>query len=345
MDFLTKRKFKVELRSENSNEMELDRGCVQGSILGPRLFSLYLGELKNNLNVLNSNSNYPSTSKIDVISYADDTYVLITDKSVDQLVQSTERIASNHIQFLRNLGMIVNESKTEVMWIGKTPLIDSISINNTKCNLVTSMKALGIYFEGNLNWDTQAEMSLKRGKRLISCLSYLRKYMTEDQFLKAATAHYYSTIFYASSVWFQNTKAQFKSKFNSLHFRILRIATRAYGDSRQTLTDRCQRATPSEWVRFVTASRVIKTIRDEEPKPLFDLLKSNYFEENRRPGLGFFFDNSHTLLGRQSIQNRLFFMRCMNEPWNIKNEPLTNDQIRVLAKKAFFEYYTKVCSN
>ncbi len=92
---------------------------------------------------------------------------------------------------------------------------------------------------------------------------------------------------------------------------------------------------PLEWVRFSTVCRVIKTIRDEEPKPLFDLLLRNYFEESRKPGCGFFFDDSHTQLDRQSIQNRLIFMFCIDEHWIIKQSPLTNDQIRVLVKRAF----------
>ena len=85
-------------------------------------------------------------------------------------------------------------------------------------------------------------------------------------------------------------------------------------------------------------------IRDEEPKPLFDLLYSNYFEENGKPGIGFFFDDSLNLFGRQSIQNRLMFMRRITDPWNNKLKPLSNDQIRVLVKSAFFDYYTPPCS-
>jgi hypothetical protein len=57
-----------------------------------------------------------------------------------------------------------NESKTEIMRIGKNKQLDQININNTEYTLVKSMKALGVYFEGNLCWDTQAETALKRGK-------------------------------------------------------------------------------------------------------------------------------------------------------------------------------------
>jgi hypothetical protein len=130
----------------------------------------------------------------------------------------------------------------------------------------------------------------------------------------------------------------FKTKFNSLHFRILRIATRLNEESRTVLTERCQRATPIEWVRYFTFTRVIKTVLDKEPKPLFDLLSLNYFEDSRKPQVGFFFDTSKTLFGRQSIQNRLMFL---TDPWNNKYQRPSNDQIRVIRKKAFFDYYTE----
>ena len=158
--------------------------------------------------------------------------------------------------------------------------------------------------------------------------------------MKASTANYYSSVFYASSVWYPNIKACHKTKFDSLHFRMLRIATRQSNDtSRKDLYDRCKRATPAEWSNYVTSTKIMKIVRDEEPKPLFDLLKNNYFEESRKPQVGYFFDNSKTLLGRQSIQNRLIFMRSINDPWNNKLQPLSNDQIRVIGKKTFFDYY------
>ena len=63
---------------------------------------------------------------------------------------------------------------------------------------------------------------------------------------------------------------------------MLRTATRDYDVPRHELTMRCERATPIEWVHFVTASKVIKTVRDQEPKQLFELLMCTYFEESRK---------------------------------------------------------------
>lgn len=66
MDFLTECKFKVKMGSSLSTPEDLKIDCVQGSILGPKLFTLYLSQLPNVL---------PQDAF--VISYAYDTYVAL----------------------------------------------------------------------------------------------------------------------------------------------------------------------------------------------------------------------------------------------------------------------------
>ncbi len=92
--------------------------------------------------------------------------------------------------------MVVNESKTEIMWIGNDKVKNQIKINNVPCSPIENMKAFGIYIDGNLKWDFQAEESIKKCRKLASVFGHLRKYMTESQFLKAVTANYYSYYIY-----------------------------------------------------------------------------------------------------------------------------------------------------
>jgi len=55
------------------------------------------------------------------------------------------------------------------------------------------------------------------------------------------------------------------------------------------------------------------------PVNLYNRLKSNLYTENRRRGLGFFYDNSTNMRGKQSIQNRLPYFRLISDQW-INNE-------------------------
>jgi len=76
---------------------------VQGSTLGPILFNIYLGELREKL------------SDAFVLSYADDSYVGISCKLKDlsEGITKLESIAARHIAWLTEMGMVINFSKTD----------------------------------------------------------------------------------------------------------------------------------------------------------------------------------------------------------------------------------------
>jgi hypothetical protein len=280
---------------------------------------------------------------VQLVSYADDTYVIVSPPDIDNIVSMTESTLQKHIAFLKSIGMVVNETKTEVMWIGnKGAPLDHITVGNNVIALSNKMKALGVYIQGNLSWDEQAEYTINKSKKLLSAFKFLRKYLTEEQFLKAASANYYGSVYYASNVWFHCIKKSQKVKLTSIHFRLLRTAKKDYmmKFKQNELTELCKRATPEQWTRFITASRVIKIIRDKEPALLFEELTNCYFEEKRSPGVGMFFDSSKNKKGQQSLPNRLLFMRSIKYPWN--NGPISDDLIRIQMKKCFFPFLNPV---
>ena len=102
-------------------------------------------------------------------------------------LKNVEIILKKHVNFLKELGMVVNESKTEIMTLNfnenQTSL--SVTVAGVPCQTVKQMKALGIMIDDGLKWDCQAEASILKGQRLLSVFKHLRKYMTEDKILKS----------------------------------------------------------------------------------------------------------------------------------------------------------------
>jgi len=236
-------------------------------------------------------------------------------------------------------GMCVNETKTEVMWIGSEPTPETdILINGKAIKFVNKIKALGITISHDLKWEEHANNMIIKGKKILGSLKYMRRYLNEEQFMKSVANNFFSTVFYANSVWYESLKKSTMVKFNSMYFRLLRIATRDFKREipKTDLIKRCKRATLNEWAKYTTSSKVIKIIRDKRPIYLYNRLNSNLYTENRRPGLGFFYDNSMNMRGKQSIQNRLPYFRLIRDQW-INNE-ITDDAIRILLKKTFFTY-------
>jgi len=104
----------------------------------------------------------------------------------------------------------------------------------------------------------------------------------------------------------------------------------------QTFSQNLHILQPGEWNSFITSSKVVKIIRDRQPKPLADLLETTLYTVPRKPQLGRFFDGSRSKWGRQSLQNRVTFLNAINEPWLQRD--LTDDGIRILMTNEFFEY-------
>jgi len=77
-DFLSQRNVYVDINAVRSKEKLMKIGCVQGSILGPRLFTLYLGKLVEAL------------KHDEVVTYADDSYVILHGKTLEELQEKVK---------------------------------------------------------------------------------------------------------------------------------------------------------------------------------------------------------------------------------------------------------------
>jgi len=100
-DFLSNRRFYVNVGDLKSEMFMLDRGCPQGSVLGTVLFNLYIGKIHEML-----------PPEVCFVAYADDSYVICPGKNLDEAKALAESSLRNHIQSLRDLGMVVNGDKT-----------------------------------------------------------------------------------------------------------------------------------------------------------------------------------------------------------------------------------------
>jgi len=131
MDFLSSRTFQVELNGTISSKRQLKAGCLQGSILGPRLFTLDFRNL-NNLDY-----------KSKMVAYADDTYVSISETVKQKIISAM----GNHDEYLRTIGIKTNVSKTELILFKRAqPIIDKITVNGSEIASKENIKVLGIKF-------------------------------------------------------------------------------------------------------------------------------------------------------------------------------------------------------
>lgn len=329
-DFLTNRSILVDINGVQSEPKPLNLGCVQGSSLGPRLFTIYGGKISEKINA----DHYTS--------FADDSYVVATGSNLDEAKDKIRDISRRHVDYLKSLGLVVNESKTEAVVFSKRGLVETdININGTTIKTRKQMKVLGVLFDNNLTWEPHIRATLNKCKSKLGVLKKLRKRFTKDQFLQIVTAQYYSLLYYCAPVWLnESTPAKLRNLINSAHYRPLRIARYDYGHrlSKSELSKSCERATPMEWVRYLLASQVIKIVTNREPFYLYNDIIKNIYTTRRKPLIGNFFDNSKGKIGKQKLGNRLKFMAKIN--WDWIDTAMTKDRLRIRLKDTYFGYRT-----
>jgi hypothetical protein len=142
--YLSNRKQYVEYMEAKSELKMITIGVPQGSCLGPTLFLIYINDL-------------PNCLKQKIILFADDTSLIATAKTIEELTKQTEEGLTNIAKWLECNALKVNPTKTRLIVFGsKKPM--NIQMNGCKIKQVgegyeeKSHRMLGFHIDDKLNW-------------------------------------------------------------------------------------------------------------------------------------------------------------------------------------------------
>ena len=97
--WLTERKFYVELDGQVSHILESEDGTIQGSVLGPILYAIFVSPLFDLANLTN---------------FADDNFILEFNSKINDLITNMEQKLEMITKWLKDSSLKVNENKTEL---------------------------------------------------------------------------------------------------------------------------------------------------------------------------------------------------------------------------------------
>ena len=135
----------VNIGECSSDVTQISCGVPQGSVLGPKLFILYINDICNVSKLLK------------FILFADDTNILYSDSNIHDLISIINHELDTLYTWFSVNKLSLNASKTNCMIFGKRKIhcdVD-IQINNNHITRVNKTTFLGLMIYEQLNWKEQ----------------------------------------------------------------------------------------------------------------------------------------------------------------------------------------------
>ena len=209
--YLSNRKQYVSINGYESEQVPMEFGVPQGSVLGPLLFLIYINDL-------HSAIKFCSTRL-----FADDTNLLIKNKSLKQIRKFLNLDLRNLANWLKANKISLNASKTELI-IFRHPNKDinydlNVKIEGKKLFPSKYVKYLGILIDEHLNWSYHVDLIVPKLNRAIGMLSKIRHYVSESTLRSIYFGIFSSVLNYGSQIFGQ---------FHNKHInRLIRLQDRA----------------------------------------------------------------------------------------------------------------------
>ena len=309
-EWLTTRYFYVSLEGGNSCIHSSGVGTVQGSILGPILYALFV---------------CPVFDLAMLTMFADDNYIIHWNKHKADLIIQTKNTLELIIKWMKDSGLKVNDGKTEtcLFYRKDTPAL-TLTINNANVITKTEINVLGVTFDSKLTWQTHTQMAIAKSKKALQAIRLIKKYLNKKELINVIRANFFSILYYNASIWLlPSLRPIIKKQILSASASALKLCCYGYDRSisYENLHKLVRFPTPKEQTNYLHAILLYETYNDTNTsKDWIDLFFNQSFN-TRYLHVKFFANNifkpgNNLLANRFTSLNNLIPYEWLNYPFN-----------------------------
>ena len=291
--WLTKRSFYVEINGANSCVVDLIGGTIQGSILGPLLYAIYVS---------------PLFDLIRLTNFADDNFVIRWNRCLEALIPDLKKDLETMTKWLKDSGLKVNESKTEICLFHRLDAMPiHLTLNNIEIISKPSMNVLGIIFDSKLQWSPQVNHCIKKSLKALHAIKLIKPHFNETELKQLITSNFYSILYYNSEIWhLPSLNAFLKKQLLSASAKALSICSRSTDRSTsfRNLHLINSRATPQQFSKYKHALLLYNLYNFQQPPKDWLSLNLNQVLTSRQTHFEIIRDQNYKI-GSNKISNRI----------------------------------------
>jgi hypothetical protein len=317
--WLKKRFFYVEVDNVTSQLLVTWFGIIQGSILGPTLYAIFISPLFDIENLT---------------FYADDGFGLVRSRDRQVLAKLMESKLEKTVEWLKKSGMKVNEAKTDLCLFHNQDTT-SVVIKFNGVSIVSSkmINVLGVIFDQKLQWSDHIAHCITKSSKALTAIRLIKNNFTTKELLQLITSNFYSILYYNSEIWhLQSLKQNLKQKLLSASAKAIKTCIKYCTDdvSFVKIHEMCSRSLPENFLLYRHALLLHKLINSNSHTCEWVHLNFNLIltsrqttfmsrkNNNKRIGLNAFANRVYILNGRipldwLNMSKNTFKVHCKKE--------------------------------
>ena len=295
--YLTDRKQYVSINGFKSNTNIMKFGVPQGSVLGPLLFLIYINDLHKAIK-------YCTTRH-----FADDTNILIKNKSLKQLKKHVNFDLRNLCKWLKSNKISLNASKTELL-VFRHPNKEvnynlKIKIDGKRLLPSNYVKYLGLYIDSHLKWNYHTDILAPKLSRALGMLTKIRHYVSKITLRTIYFGIFSSILTYGCQIWGQILNKNV-NRIIKLQDKVIRVINFShYNASRNLLYNDSKILKLTDNIKLLNFIYVHNSLNGTLPSAL-----NNNFV---------FSQNSHTYITRGSLLNKILLPKVRTKIYGLKS--------------------------
>ena len=298
-EMLSKREIQAKL-CDSTVKVTAVKGCPQGGVLSPLLWSLVVDDLLVSLELLG----------FEVIGFADDIVIVVRGK-FDSIISERMQTALNFtLQWCRKEGLNVNPTKTTLVPFTKRRKmnLNTLQLDRASLKYSTETKYLGVILDSKLNWNAHTEQVLKKA----TCAFWICKRtfgkkwgLKPNMICWIYSAIIKPRITYASLIWWPKTKQKTAQiRFGKLQRLVTTSITGAMGSTPSKALDAILNFLPLSQIIQLEAGK--NAIRLRRTKELFEGDLTGHLSILKQFQLNSLLLKNEDLMSKKHTFNQLF---------------------------------------
>lgn len=179
--------------------MNVPLGTPQGSVLGPILFLVLVNDITEHI------------TEGEAFLYADDTTVVVSDKTTLGVVEKCNRVFAQMKKWCDGNGLMINFDKTNIIEFynrPRRPLDTTFNFYGSNLKISKEIKLLGTFLDYQLKWTPEIDSICRKLNNCYFSLFNIKKFMGFESALAYYFSNIFSTLRYNIIVWGKSTEFQ-----------------------------------------------------------------------------------------------------------------------------------------